>query len=150
MIDRYRDGVVPEAEPDPALAGGPDGLSALEASVCELLDGSELTQALEAIWVRVRRLNRYVEENKPWELAKGEGDDARAELDRVLYNLAEGLRTVTLLLHAYMPETTDRLLEALSEGGRGLAAFGSRGGGQSIERVPPLFPKLEAVEGSGA
>jgi methionyl-tRNA synthetase len=150
MIDRYRDGVVPEAEPDPALAGGADGLADVGARVCELLDRSELTQALEAIWVRVRRLNRYVEENKPWELAKDEGEDARAELDRVLYNLAEGLRTVTLLLHAYMPETTDRLLEALSEDGRELAPFGLRGGGQNVERVPPLFPKLEAVEGSGA
>ncbi len=150
MIDRYRDGVVPEAGTDPALAEGEGGLAGVEAQVRELLDRSELTQALEAIWVRVRRLNRYVEENKPWELAKGEGDDARAALDRVLYNLAEGLRTVTLLLHAYMPETTDRLLDALAEDGRGLAAFGSRGGGQKVERVPPLFPKLEAVESSGA
>jgi methionyl-tRNA synthetase len=141
MIDRYRDGVVPDAVVDPALASGDDGLDGLEAAVSALLDGTELTQALEAIWVRVRRLNRYVEESKPWELAK---DDDRAEdLDRVLYNLAEGLRVVTLLLHAYMPETTERLLDALGEQGRELAPFGSRGGGQKVERVPPLFPKLE-------
>ena len=50
MIDRYRDGVVPEAEPDPALADGDGGLAGLEGDVSALLDRAELTQALEAIW----------------------------------------------------------------------------------------------------
>ncbi len=145
MIDRYRDGVVPEAELDPAVADGDGGLAGLEAEVSALLDQAELTQALEAIWPRVRRLNRYVEESKPWELAK---DEARAdELDRVLYNLAEGLRVVTLALHAYMPEATATLLDALAEERTELCAFGSRGGGQSVERIEPLFPKLDKLEG---
>ena len=44
-----------------------------------LLDQAEITQALERIWQRVRRLNRYVEERAPWQLAK---DEAKAgELD---------------------------------------------------------------------
>ena len=143
MIDRYRDGVVPKAEIDPALAEGEDGLSAVEAEVAELLDRAELTQALERVWIRVRRLNRYVEESKPWELAKAE--DRATDLDRVLYNLAEGVRALALLLHAYMPETSDRLLAALGESTRELAAFGSRDGGQRVERIPPLFPKLAAA-----
>ncbi len=50
----------------------------------------------------------------------------------------------TLLLHAYMPETTGRLLDALGEPSRELAEFGSQEGGRRIERIPPLFPKLEA------
>ena len=81
MIDRYRDGVVPEGSEDPALAEGDDGLEGIDGVVRGLLDRTELTQALEAIWARVRRLNRYVEENKPWELAKDEAQRA-AELDR--------------------------------------------------------------------
>lgn len=142
MVDRYRGGVIPEAELDPALAEGEEGLGGVEEEVCGLLDGAELSDALAAIWLRVRRLNRYVEECRPWELAK---DDARAaELDRVLYNLLEGLRVVTLLLHAYMPRATETLLVALDEPSRELAAFGSRSGGQSVQRVPPLFPKLDA------
>jgi hypothetical protein len=36
------------------------------------------------------------------------------------------------------------LLGALGEEERRLAAFGSRGGGQRIEKLPPLFPKIEA------
>jgi methionyl-tRNA synthetase len=142
MIERYRDGVVPEAAIDDALASGDDGLTGLRERVCELLDGAEISRALEACWVVVRRLNRYVEESRPWDLAK---DEARAgELDAVLYNLAEGLRVVTLLLHAYMPASTDKLLAALGEEGRELAEFGSRPGGAAVERIPALFPKLEA------
>jgi methionyl-tRNA synthetase len=140
MIDSYREGVVPAAEVDPVLEGDFAGLL---AQVRDLIDRTELTQALEAVWQRVRRLNQYVEESRPWELAK---DEAGAErLDTVLYNLAEGLRATTLLLYAYMPETAGRLLDALGEGERELAEFGSRGGGQRTERLPPLFPKLETA-----
>jgi methionyl-tRNA synthetase len=143
MIDRYRDAVVPEGEPDPDLGGGGDGLDGLEGKVCELLDRVELSQALEEIWKRVRRLNRYVEETRPWDLAK---DDGQAErLDQVLYNLAEGIRVTTLLLTAYMPETGDRMLDALGVEGRAIEAFGTHGGGQAVEKLPPLFPKIEAA-----
>jgi methionyl-tRNA synthetase len=141
MVERYRDGVVPDADADAALLGGDDGFAGLVAEVSAELDNAELTQALEAIWRRVRRLNRYVEEERPWDLAK---DGAGAEdLDRVLYSLAEGIRVLALLLHAFMPETSERLLVALDEGSRGLGEMGSRGGGRAIERIPPLFPKLE-------
>jgi methionyl-tRNA synthetase len=140
MIDSYRDGVVPEAEPDAAL--GAD-FAGLVERVCDLIDRTELTQALEQIWERVRRLNQYVEETRPWDLAK---EDVQAgRLDQVLYSLAEGLRVTSLLLYPYMPETAGRLLGALGEPGRELGGFGSRPGGQRIERIPPLFPKLETA-----
>jgi methionyl-tRNA synthetase len=141
MVERYRDGVVPDAEVDPALVAGGDGFEGLVERVEELLDRAELTQALGAIWDRVRRLNRYVEESRPWDLAK---DDARAaDLDQVLYSLTEAARVLALLLHPFMPSTSDRVLEALGEERRELAEIGSRGGGQRTDRIPPLFPKLE-------
>ncbi len=97
---------------------------------------------MEETWRLVRRLNRYVEETRPWELARDEADPER--LDEVLYNLAEGLRVTTLPLVPYLPQTSDRLLAALGEESRGLAELGSRPGGQAVKRVPPLFPKIEA------
>ena len=141
MIERYRDGVVPEGGLDPALSEGDDALAGLDGRVRELLDELALTAALEEIWARVRRLNRYVEESRPWDLAKDEGEAGR--LDVVLYSLAEGVRFLALLLLPYLPDTSGRLLEALAEGGRELDAFGARPGGQAIERIPPLFPKVE-------
>jgi methionyl-tRNA synthetase len=143
MVDRYRGAQVPAGQSDPELSSAFDGVT---DRVGELLDAAELSQALEEIWKLVRRLNQYVEESRPWDLAK---DGAAAErLDTVLYNLAEGLRVTTLLLLPYLPETADRLLDALgeprAEPERPLSAFGDGGGGQRIEKLPPLFPKLEA------
>src|SRR3954451_16743545 len=59
MIVRYRDGAVPQVAVDPALAADFEGLA---DRVGELVGRAELTPALEEIWLRVRRLNRYVEE----------------------------------------------------------------------------------------
>jgi methionyl-tRNA synthetase len=140
MIDRFHGGTVPSAEPDPQLT--PDFEGAADR-VRDLLDRAELSQALEVIWKLVRRLNQYVEESRPWDLAK---DEAQAgDLEGVLYNLAEGLRVTTLLLHPYLPDSSVRLLDALGETELGLAAaeLGSHKGGQRIEKLPPLFPKVE-------
>jgi methionyl-tRNA synthetase len=130
---------VPAAAVDAVLAEDFEGAL---GRFCELLDRAELTQALEEAWALVRRLNRYVEETRPWELAKDEADPER--LDEVLYNLAEGLRVTTLMLVPYLPRTAERLLGALGEESRQLAELGSRPGGQGIERPPALFPKIEA------
>ena len=61
----------------------------------------------------------------------------------MLYSLAEGIRVLALLLCPYMPRTSDRLLDALAESRRELDAFGAREGGQTIDRIEPLFPKLD-------
>jgi methionyl-tRNA synthetase len=138
MIARYRDGVVPDTGVDPALAPDFDGLT---DEVKTLLDRAEITQALDRIWQRVRRLNRYVEERAPWQLAK---DGARAgELDTTLRSLAEGLRSVTVLLAPYIPDTAERLLAALGHPDTALATagYGAMPGGARVERLPPLFPK---------
>jgi methionyl-tRNA synthetase len=97
------------------------------------------------IWDLVRSLNKHVEQTKPWELAK---DDARAgELDRVLYDLADGLRVAAVALSAYLPRTAPLILQALGqpediawenvEPGRTVSAEG-------IEPATPLFPRVDA------
>jgi methionyl-tRNA synthetase len=139
MVDRFADGTVPEAGTDPELSPAFDGVV---ERVRDLLDQAELSQALEEIWKLVRRLNQYVEESRPWDLAKNE--DESEHLRTVLYNLAEGLRVTTLLLHPYLPDAAAKLLEALEEPNVELAEFGAREGGQRIEKLPPLFPKIEA------
>ena len=137
MVHRYRGGTVPPAEPDPDLAAEID---AVVADVSELLDRADLTGALDAIWQRVRRLNRYVEEQAPWVLAR---DDARAaDLDRVLASLIGGLRVIAVVVHPWIPATVERLLGALDapelalEGARTQAGRLGR-----IAKLEPLFPK---------
>ena len=66
------------ARPTSELAGAFEGVAQARARAARRR--SELTQALEEIWKLVRRLNQYVEETAPWELAKEEAEAAR--LDR--------------------------------------------------------------------
>jgi methionyl-tRNA synthetase len=126
MVHRYRGGVVPAVPTDPSLDAELEGLP---QEVAALMDRAEPTQALDHIWQRVRRLNRYVEERAPWQLAR---DPADAEsLDRTLASLVEGLRTVNVMLEPYMPESTAKLR----------ASLGAPGG--SVEALEPLFPKRD-------
>jgi methionyl-tRNA synthetase len=140
MIVKYRDGVVPEAEPAPELA---ELFGGLAAKVCERIDRVEVSAALEDVWERVRALNRYVADSEPWKLAKDEG--AAAELDVVLYTLAEGLRVTSVLLAPWMPATADRLLAALGRTDLSLetAELGAFGGGATLGELGQLFPRIE-------
>jgi methionyl-tRNA synthetase len=139
MIRRYRDGVIPVVDADPSLAAEFDGLA---DDVTDLIDAAEVSDALDLIWRRVRRANRYVEEQAPWQLAKDE--DSAAELDRVLASLAEAVRVISILLSPYMPASTQKLLDALSAPDARLeaATFGALGNGaRTVTELPPLFPK---------
>ena len=138
MVGRWRDGKVAPGQLDAGIAAE---LEPLAGEVADLLDRVEPTQALEAIWTRVRRLNRFVEETAPWVLAK---DEAQAErLDQVLATLVEGVRCVTVALHAFMPASTTKLLEALGRPGTDWAdaAFDAAGPGGEVAQLEPLFPK---------
>jgi methionyl-tRNA synthetase len=138
MIGRYLDGQVPEVDVDPELAGDFDGLA---EGFAARLDDADLTVALDEVWQRVRRLNRYVEERAPWKLAKAEG--AQDQLAVTLRSLAEGLRVVTVLLSAYLPTATEALLAALGRPELDLAAagYGAQPGGQRVAPIEALFPK---------
>jgi methionyl-tRNA synthetase len=139
MVHRYRDGIPPAVALDAELDGEFAGLA---EQVEAMIDRAELTGALDAIWQRVRRLNRYVEERAPWVLAK---DDARAdELDLVLCTLVAGLRVLAVLLHPYLPSSTDKLLAALGYEDRSLALArwdSMQALGQPIGELESLFPK---------
>jgi methionyl-tRNA synthetase len=139
MVQRYRDTAVEAVVLDEQLGRDFEGLA---EEVCALLDRAELTQALEVIWQRVRRLNRYVEERAPWRLARE--PERAAELARVLASLLEGLRVVTLLLLPYLPGAGFQLLDALKVRDRTLAGawYGAEPAGGSVSALEPLFPKL--------
>ncbi len=141
MLARYRDGRMPDAALDPEIA--PE-LQSLAGEVSGLIDEVQLTQGLDAIWQRVRRLNRYVEEKAPWQLAK-QGD--QAPLDAALATLITGLRVVSVVAHPYLPEATGKLLDALGVADRSLAAAVPSqplpAPGAPIASLPPLFPKPE-------
>ena len=94
MIARYLGGELPARPSDTSAVR--KLVSGLGDGVAADLDGYDITGALERIWEVVRGLNRFVEAQSPWQLA----DDAakRDELERTLYDLADGLRVVAVAL----------------------------------------------------
>ncbi|MGD0060554.1 MAG: methionine--tRNA ligase [Verrucomicrobiia bacterium] len=140
MIQRYRNGVVPEVN-DKALQAEADKMVVTYREGMGRLD---FVGALEALWNFVVRSNQYVEESAPWKLAK---DPAQArQLDGVLYNLAESVRLISVLVTPFMPATSDAIRTQLGVGDRlGLLAeevnWGRLAPGTKIGTVAPLFPK---------
>ena len=139
MISRYRDGVVPDVELDPELAAEFEGLA---ERVGELLDRAEVTTALELIWQRVRRCNRYVEERAPWQLARDPARCRRARRDaRVAGRGAARADRDAARLHAGQHATgcstrwrrpTSRIAGAASP---------RPAAGEPSSALEPLFPK---------
>jgi methionyl-tRNA synthetase len=138
MILRYRDGVVPSVATDRELG---EDFAGLPERVAQLFDRADITQALELVWQRVRRLNRYVEERAPWQLARD--PESAGALDETLASLAEGLRAVSVLLHPYMPASVEKLLLALGapDVTYERAMYAERGSGLTVQSLEPLFPK---------
>ncbi len=140
MIAQYRDGAVAQRDGN-ALA---DHLNALHTRVPSRFDDWEVTGALDAIWEVVRELNRHVERSKPWELAK---DASRSdELDQVLYDLADGLRSVAVALYSFVPVTASAILAALgqpSDTSWDEVAPGRLREATGIVPAAPLFPRIE-------
>ncbi len=140
MVQRYGGGDLAAASPDATLA---EDFAGLRERVEAHIDRAELTLALEEIWQRVRRLNRFVEERAPWQLAKQDG--AGEQLAGVLHNLVEGLRVVAVLLWPYLPASSERLLAALGAPDTALAgAVLGAGNVQRVEQLDALFPKDRA------
>ena len=100
--------------------------------------------------MRVRRLNAYVGDQEPWKMAKDE--DRAGELDQTLATLVEGLRVLTVLLHAWIPDRAGILLQALGapeipdDTAPALAIDGARLGAAvptQVADLDPLFPKQQ-------
>jgi len=140
MLKRYRTGVVPARH---------DELAAAAAKAADetraLLRQSQLQSALHSIWGLVTRANQYVDQTKPFSLAK---DPAQAKrLDEVLYNLAETCRVLAVLLWPFLPGTATRIYAQLGLTGApdtfSGAAWGGLKPGHKIGEPAPLFPRKD-------
>ena len=100
MINSYLDGKIPE----------PKTIKVDEYLAKELLK-CRFDKSLELIWVQVRNLNQYIEDNKPWVLNK---EGKKDELEKVLNSLVDQLRNIAYMLQAFLPETSGKINEALS------------------------------------
>lgn len=63
--------------------------------------------ALNDIFFFVNELNKYVNEQKPWEIKDKE------QLGGILYSLLEGLRLISILIYPFMPESAGKIMTQL-------------------------------------
>ena len=140
MIQRYRGGIVPKS-------GGADLRGDAEkttATFSERMIELDFSDALESLWLFVTRANRYVEESKPWALAKDAAQAAR--LDAVLFNLAESVRLISVLVSPFMPNMAAQIREQLGVQAKigtldAEVRWGSAVEETKLGQVAPLFPK---------
>ena len=77
--------------------------------ISKLLDEFKIDQALEEIWTLVREANKFIEENKPWELAKTDAE----KFENVMQKLLGDLTIIANLLVPFLPQTAEKIKTAL-------------------------------------
>ena len=75
----------------------------------KLVENFDLDKILENIWSIVREDNKYIEDTKPWELAKNNED----EFKNVMYKLSNDLNRIAQMLVPFLPETAEKIKKAL-------------------------------------
>jgi methionyl-tRNA synthetase len=152
MIEKYFNGVIP----DYAGSVGEFDESLLQVNretvlkYEEAMEKMEFSVALTSIWQLVSRTNKYIDETKPWTLAKNE--EHKGELASVMVHLAESLRRIAILLQPFLTRTPNGVFKQLGiqdemlKAWDGLDTFGGIPSGTKVEKDAPLFPRLEIAE----
>lgn len=105
MIRKYFDGQLPEKKEAGEFDEDLKNMAvSTPIKVEEYMDKLQFSSALSEIWKLVSRTNKYIDETTPWVLAKDDGKCDR--LAAVLYNLAESIRIISILIQPFMPNTS--------------------------------------------
>ena len=113
MINKFQGGILRESKDLTAL----DESLRIEAvetakDYRQLMEDMQISDAVKIVWKFISRSNKYIDETMPWKLAK---DESQAQnLSNVLYNLAESLRIISILISPYMPTTARKIYNQLN------------------------------------
>ena len=148
MNNKYFGGVIqqpvaPEALDEELKATALAMPGKVEAKMNEL----KVADAIDEIFVLLRRANKYIDETMPWALAKSE--ETKPRLGTVLYNLLEAIRFAAIALKPFLPDTSDRILSQINAENGGLeslVSFGVLPTGISVGAGEILFARLDAAK----
>ena len=148
MVDKYFGGRLPAnqqaGEFDDSLAElASETKTLVEAS----MDAMQFSTALTDLWKFISRTNKYIDETAPWVLAKQEENAPR--LGRVMYNLCEALRQISVMLAPFMPETSDKIASVLNltdteRRWDSVEKWGLLPVEAEINKTEPIFPRIDA------
>lgn len=111
------------------------------------LEELHYSEALEKIWEIVSSANKYIDDTKPWVLAKSEDKQEKQQLTSIMAHLVETLRIIAVLLQPFMNETANEIFEQLNSDEKewnSAYEFNINRGKISISKnTEPLFVRLE-------
>ena len=145
MIEKYCDGAIPAVARDAGLESAlKETVSKADAAMVAL----DFQGGINTIMEFCKRVNGYVTEREPWIVAK---DESRTtELREILYNTADSIRALTVLLYPVMPGTCETLWAALGMDAElsaakigDVATWGQIKEGSRVTKGAVLFPRLE-------
>lgn len=145
MIRNYFDGNTPRQFGDEAQPIA-EAIAQAKAKFDEEYNALNFSRALEAAWVAIAAIDKFITDNQPWKLAKEEAN--RAKLAEVLATAYEGLRHIVLLVAPVLPQATKEIWQHMGLAGEPLkinpndAKWGEELEIKKIETVSPAFPKL--------
>ena len=146
MIEKYFNGIVPEAGTDDEFAKSlKETITKAILDTENYMEKLEIGKSLECIWSIIGRANKYIDETMPWSLAKDEAK--KTELQTVMYNLAETLRIVSILIRPYLAKTPEKIWEQLGVNENteweDTKVFGLLKVGTKVKKGENLFPRIE-------
>lgn len=150
MIEKYHGGIVTNTKATEAI--DEELIALVNSTVAQFekdMDNMELNNAIKGVWALISRANKYIDETAPWILAK---DAAKAErLQTVMYNLAETLRIVAILIAPFIPATSPKIYTQLGvavpeEFLLADAVWGKLADGTKVQKGEPLYPRIEIAE----
>lgn len=145
MAEKYFDGIITNKniteEVDKDLI---EIVMNTKKKVDENMNNLHIADALDNIFEIFRRANKYIDETAPWVLAKDESKKDR--LATVLYNLIESIRFGTVLLQAFLPETSEKIFHQINTDDttfNTLDNFGFYKSGTKTNEKEVLFERIE-------
>ncbi len=139
LIGKYFDGCVPAPQEEtPAEQEVRQCAESLDGRKHELIQELKVHEAIEETLALVRKMNKYLESQAPWKVAKE--DLGRA--GTILYTACEALRISAVHLEPVMPAKTKILLEVLGAETTGVK-WGELQSGTKLKAHEALFPRVE-------
>ncbi len=149
MIGKFQDGVVlaPQGESDIDLSLRADAKETVDF-FRDNMENMQLSLTIKKVWAFISRANKYIDETAPWALAKD--PEKKQELANVLYNLVESLRTISVLISPFMPQTAERIWKQLNLPQAfadvqltDIETWGGTPAGLHVGTPEQLFPRIE-------
>jgi len=140
LIWKNFDGVIPERDTETSDEKEIERIgNKLASQVNELIRQLRISDAIEEIIKLIRKVNKYLEKQAPWKLAK---TDLKAT-GRILYTATEALRISAVLLSPVMPSKTHDMLDILHACDT-QPHWGELKPGTKLKKHDALFPRIES------